>query len=38
MNYIAGYIYIIARQEEETFILFDLIMNKYFSNIFNNQF
>ena len=28
----------IARQEEETFILFDLIMNKYFANIFNNQF
>ena len=27
-----------ARQEEETFILFDLIMNKYFANIFNNQF
>ncbi|KRX01411.1 Rab-GTPase-TBC domain [Pseudocohnilembus persalinus] len=38
MNYIAGYLYLIIKDETETYKQFHVIMNMYFQDLFTNQF
>ena len=37
MNYIAGYIYLIFKDEKLAYNLFDKVMDKYFVPIFINE-
>ena len=38
MNYIAGYLYLVLNDEQLTFRLFDKVMDKYFTSLFENEF
>jgi hypothetical protein len=38
MNYLAGFMFLVIMDEAETYKAFDILINKYFKDMFENEF
>jgi len=38
MNYVAGYLFLLFKDEQETFTMFHVVMNLYFKGLLSDKF